>query len=81
MIKRLFLIVTALIAMAVASNAGVLDSVKVSTNPLGVSCGENFSFNLTGYAQMHYELTSEDGKTTNDFQVKKVILIGNMRVV
>lgn len=81
MIKRFFLIVTALIATAVAGNAGVLDSVKVSTNPLGVSCGENFSFNLTGYAQMHYELTSEDGKTTNDFQVKKVILTGNMRVV
>lgn len=63
--------------MTVACAAGA-DSVKFTAQPLAVSYGDKFRFHLTGYGQVHYELTRENDKTNNDFQVKRVILVGNL---
>lgn len=84
MVKRVLLF--ALICVALfgtgQSRANVLDSVKFKSDvPIGVTVGKNFELTLTGYGQVHYEYTKEDGaESTNTFEVKRVILIGGVRV-
>lgn len=55
------------------------ENVKVSTDPLGISVGDKLSLVLNGYAQSVYQTSNIDGDV-NDFQIQRVMLIGNATV-
>ena len=63
------------IALAFPSFGTVTDSVHLTSNPVGVKFGKKGSITLNGYAQTHYELTNTQTEESNDFQVKRVMLI------
>ena len=62
------------------SQAALKDSLKLTADPPTIAFGNKLRLTLNGYGQAHYELTSVAGKTENDFQVKRVMLIGNAMV-
>ena len=47
--------------------------------PLKISFGDIAQLRFMGYAQAHYELTSEAGVQSNEFSVKRVILMAEAR--
>lgn len=68
-------------AISLPTMATLPDSLRLTTDPPGVELGNRAKLTLNGYAQTHYELSniSRDNET-NDFQVKRVMLIGNAAV-
>ncbi len=78
-IKQLLAII-AFATFPLATNGALKDSIKLSLDPPSIALGNKFKLQLNGYAQAHYELTSIDKKVDNDFQVKRVMLIGNAMV-
>ena len=68
-----------LCAISLPLRAALPDSVKVSTDPLGISVADKLSLVLNGYAQSVYQTSNIDGDV-NDFQIQRVMLIGNAMV-
>ena len=68
-------------ALSLPTMATLPDSLRLTTDPPGVELGNRAKLTLNGYAQTHYELSNigRDNET-NDFQVKRVMLIGNAAV-
>ncbi|MBR5697705.1 MAG: hypothetical protein IKX44_03650 [Prevotella sp.] len=56
------------------------DSLAITADPPSVAIGDKLSLTLNGYGQAHYEMTHDGEENPNDFQVKRVILIGNAAV-
>lgn len=67
-----------MVAAWTVSQASLRDSVRFTYPPLGLEVGEKFKFSLIGYGQMGYELTHQNDETNHDFQVKRVVLVGNL---
>lgn len=59
---------------SIARTQGALDG-EDRNGALKLNIGEAFSLQFMGYAQAHYDYTSEDGKSVNDFNLRRVILM------
>ena len=79
--NRLLFLCSLLLAIPQTIHGGLRDSLKLGVDPPTLELGNKLRLTLNGYAQAHYELTRSDGNTDNDFQVKRVMLIGNATVL
>lgn len=94
--KRLLFIFFSLIAITAmardlkvkVSTESVTDSAATGTRavegekpvqPLNINIGTQ-KLSLFGYAQMHYDFTSQDGHRTNDFNIRRVILMASAQL-